>query len=104
MTSRPRVVTILHIEDCPNLVFARARVEAAVERAGIDAVIDQVLVTADGDTPQPGFRGSPTILVDGQDPFEGDRDNIGCRLYPVGDHVEGAPSVEQLQAALTRSL
>ena len=98
-----RVVTILHIEDCPNLAVARARIEAAVERVGIDAVIDQVLVTAEGDAPT-GFLGSPTILLDGEDPFEGDRDNIGCRLYPVGDHVEGAPSIEQLQAALTRSV
>jgi hypothetical protein len=100
MTSGPRVITILHVSDCPNLSLARRRVESALERSGLEAVIEEVLVATDPDALTPGFRGSPTILVDGHDPFAGAMDHLGCRLYVVDDHIEGAPSVEQLRAAL----
>ena len=99
MIHAPRVITILHVRDCPNLAVARRRIEAALERAGVDAVIEEVLVATDPDVVTSGFRGSPTILLDGHDPFVGDMDHLGCRLYVVDDHIEGAPSVEQLQAA-----
>jgi hypothetical protein len=99
MISGPLVITILHVSDCPNLAVARSRIEAALERSGLDAVIEEVLVATDPEAITAGLRGSPTILLDGRDPFVGAVDHLGCRLYLVDDHIEGAPSVEQLQAA-----
>jgi hypothetical protein len=100
MTDAQRVITILHVCDCPNLAMARGRIEAALEQAGVDALIEEVLVASDPTALTSGFRGSPTILIDGHDPFEGEVDHLGCRLYVVNDHIEGAPSVGQLQTVL----
>lgn len=52
-----------------------------------------------------GFRGSPSILVNGNDPFAGPEDLVGqsCRIYrsPAGrDH---APTVEALRSVLARA-
>jgi hypothetical protein len=49
-----------------------------------------------------GFRGSPTILLDGQDPFA-DQDapvGLACRLYATEGGLQGAPTIDQLRAAL----
>ena len=58
------------------------------------------------DTPEQaeraGFRGSPTVLVDGRDPFGSDDAPVGlsCRVYHTDAGPHGAPSVAQLAAAL----
>jgi hypothetical protein len=51
-----------------------------------------------------GFRGSPTLLIDGHDPFASERDSVGlaCRVYRTSEGKDGAPSVEDLRAALAR--
>jgi len=49
------------------------------------------------------MHGSPTILVDGTDPFAqpGQLASVSCRLYRDSDgHVDGAPSVSQLRQAI----
>jgi hypothetical protein len=49
-----------------------------------------------------GNRGSPTVLIDGEDPFADPDAPVGlaCRVYPTADELAGAPSVAQLTAAL----
>ncbi|MGH9150076.1 MAG: hypothetical protein ACRD0D_08965 [Acidimicrobiales bacterium] len=51
-----------------------------------------------------GFRGSPTILLDGRDPFAEGEAQVGlsCRRYHTEAGVEGAPSQAQLAAVLRR--
>jgi hypothetical protein len=49
------------------------------------------------------MRGSPTMLVDGTDPFAepGQPASVSCRLYRNSDgHIAGAPSVSQLRQAI----
>ena len=49
------------------------------------------------------MHGSPTILVDGIDPFAepGQPASVSCRLYRHGNgQVDGAPSVSQLRQAI----
>jgi hypothetical protein len=50
------------------------------------------------------FRGSPTVLVDGRDPFaEGDEPvGLSCWVYPTADGYRGAPTRAQLREALER--
>jgi len=51
----------------------------------------------------PGLHGSPTVLVDGTDPFAapGQRASMSCRLYDNGPgRLEGAPSVGRLRQAI----
>ena len=54
-------------------------------------------VDSDADAKRWGMRGSPTILIDGDDPFgtEADEPSMSCRLY-----AGGAPTVADLAAAL----
>ena len=50
-----------------------------------------------------GMHGSPTILIDGIDPFAvpGQPASVSCRLYRDSDgRADGAPSVRQLRRAI----
>ncbi len=50
-----------------------------------------------------GMHGSPTLLVDGQDPFAapGAATALACRLYRGEDgRLEGAPTVAALRLVL----
>ena len=48
------------------------------------------------------FRGSPTILVNGRDPFAGGDQTFGlsCRLYQTPHGPAGSPTIDQLRGAL----
>jgi hypothetical protein len=49
------------------------------------------------------FRGSPSILIDGVDPFAQPDDPVwlSCWLYYTGEGLQPAPTAAQLEAALT---
>ncbi len=97
-------VRLLYFEGCPNWHVAEARLEEALAEVGADpaSVIYQQVTTAE-QAEALGFRGSPTILVDGTDPFADPKAPTGlaCRIYRTGTGVQqAAPTVEQLQAVL----
>ena len=52
------------------------------------------------------FGGSPTILIDGRDPFASADQPFGlsCRVYETEDGAQGAPSETQLHELLARDL
>ena len=53
------------------------------------------------------MHGSPTLLIDGVDPFAvpGQPPSMSCRLYRDDDgQASGAPSAGQLRQALERAL
>ena len=101
----PPVVRLLYFEDCPNWRVAEARLKEALVRVGADpeAIIYEQVTTVE-QAEALGFHGSPTILVDGTDPFAEPAAPAGltCRIYRTAQGVQSAPTVEQLQAALTR--
>ena len=51
-----------------------------------------------------GFAGSPTILVNGSDPFEDPAAPaaMACRLYPTPEGLRGVPALRDLRRALKR--
>lgn len=97
-------ITLLYFDGCPNWTLARDRLAAAIRRAGLD---EQSLRYRSVASPEGAeavdFPGSPTILIDGRDPFGVDSAPIGyaCRVYRTPAGPEGAPSVEQLLAVLS---
>jgi Alkylmercury lyase/Bacterial regulatory proteins, gntR family len=98
-------ITILHVADCPHVGLARDRLGMALDQLGLDARVHHLLVTSDNDAAVAGLRGSPTILIDGHDPFP-DSDattRLACRLYRTDAGTEGAPSVPDLVEVLRRS-
>lgn len=94
-------VALLYFEDCPSwrLVDRRLAVLAA-ERPEM-TVRHQLVETAE-EAETWLFRGSPSVLIDGRDPFADPDAAIGlsCRLYPTPDGPAGAPTLEQLRDAI----
>jgi hypothetical protein len=99
-------ITIMHTPDCPNVARAQERTEQALRELRLEPVqIRLEVVVGPEEAQRLGFRGSPTILVDGDDPFvaAGTPFAFACRLYMTPDGPDAAPSVEQLRHALERS-
>lgn len=95
-------IEILYVSDCPHLDAATARLGEALRVTGVDATIRRTAVDTDEGARALGMRGSPTILIDGRDPFAATADpSLSCRLFRTGDGYDAAPSTDQLVAALT---
>ena len=91
------------VEGCPNLAVVRQRLDLALHAVGRgDIDIRLRVVRTDADAAKLGFIGSPTILIDGSDPFvlSNAMAGLSCRLYSTAEGVAGSPSVDQLTAAL----
>ena len=60
------------------------------------------LVETPEDAEAIGFRGSPSILVNGKDLFPDPSAPVGlaCRIYVTPDGFAGAPTLDQLRAAI----
>ncbi|MHB1709919.1 MAG: thioredoxin family protein [Acidimicrobiales bacterium] len=98
-------VTILYIEDCPNLEPLMAELnDLLAERT--DVTVATTIVRTDDEALRLGFHGSPTVLVDGHDPFPAPSEPVGlsCRQYPCcrqgGERVPGFPSRTRLAELL----
>ncbi len=98
-------VTIQHFNGCPNWLEAVKNVQQAIEEGGLESEVQLQLVTSPDQAEALEFRGSPTILVDGIDPFAESTAPVGlsCRIYQTPQGPAGSPTVEQLLAVLDRS-
>jgi len=94
-------VTLLYFDDCPNWLETDNHLRAlAVEHP--EMVIERRLVETVEDAEATRFRGSPSIIVDGVDPFA-DADapvGLSCRMYRTASGAAGSPTLEQLRAAI----
>lgn len=100
-----RVVTVVVWDDCPNRELAVERITQAASNVGVQVLVDvrEVRATNVPDVAAEGLHGSPTILVDGSEPFPvADGTTVSCRLYRTDVGLEGAPSVGQLEEVLRR--
>lgn len=97
-------VTVLYFGGCPSWRTALERVHAASARTGVQVTVTTQAVETTEDADRLGFTGSPTILVDGADPFvrAGDVPALACRVYDTPDGLAGSPTVDQLVDALTQ--
>lgn len=81
-----------------------ARVGRALAVIGLrDVVVVERVVTDLDEATSAGMRGSPTILIDGQDPFAvaTEQPSFSCRLFPTESGLDGAPTIDDLVAALS---
>lgn len=96
-------ITLRYFDGCPNWRTAQERLRAALADAGAaDAAIALERVETHGEAVRLGFRGSPTVLIDGRDPFADERADVGlaCRVYATPEGFQGAPTLDQLRTAL----
>ena len=93
---------ILHVPDCPNVLPLLERLAEVTSLALTCRVI-----TSDAEAQRFGMAGSPTLLIDGTDPFaaaDGRGCGMSCRLYrDETGAIVPVPSLEQLSAALNSS-
>lgn len=99
-------VTLQYFEGCPNLPTARERLGEAISRVGRDLFVVALHRIGNQDHADAEiFRGSPTFLIHGRDPFADPDVPVGlsCRLHPTPDGLAGAPTLEQLVHVLERA-
>ena len=95
-------VELLHIVDCPNTDIAEANARAALDALGLGGdPVELVTIRTEAEAASTQFGGSPTILVDGVDLFPTTpARSLACRVYATGSGYAGAPTQEQIEAAL----
>ena len=96
-------ITLRYFAGCPNWRVAEERLRLALADAGVTgATIHLEAVETLEDAVRLGFRGSPSLLVDGRDPFADENAPVGlaCRVYVTEDGLQGAPTRAQLRAVL----
>lgn len=90
-------ITLQYFDGCPNW-----QQTDALLRDLTGGVVSYQLIDTMEAAEATGFRGSPTILIDGVDPFA-DADapvGLSCRIYQTESGPAGAPSREQLSGVL----
>jgi len=96
-------LVLLTVPDCPNATAFEERLAAALTGRP-DAVVRHRVVGAEREAAEAGMHGSPTLLVDGIDPFAapGQPPSLSCRLYRDPSGQAGpVPSVQELRRVLT---
>ena len=91
---------LLYFDDCPNWKVAAERLDAVATSRGL--VVEHRIVSSAEEAEAAQFRGSPTVLVDGRDPFAtgGEQFGLACRVYQTPDGPAGSPTVQQLESVI----
>jgi hypothetical protein len=95
---------VLSVPGCPNVALLEQRLAEAL--AGLRVVTVQRVIAGADEAARCGMCGSPTLLVNGHDPFAvpGTVPALACRMYDgEGGRLEGAPTVQELRRALERA-
>lgn len=94
-------VTLQYFDGCPNWNRTSAFLSTLVDE-GLDFAVGYELIDTHQSAVARGFRGSPTVLIDGIDPFADKNAPIGlaCRIYQTENGIAGSPSLSQLREAL----
>ncbi|WP_173054816.1 DF family (seleno)protein [Phytohabitans houttuyneae] len=97
------LVQLLTVPHCPHAEPAAAVLRQALDEAGLtDVPVTTVTVDTDEDATRLRFLGSPTILINGRDPFPGagQPPGLACRLYPHPSGLSGIPPINPIRQAL----
>ena len=96
-------IELLVVPDCPNEPVAAALLRRALDDVGLPGAGFSVrTITRADEAERTGFTGSPTILIDGRDPFAepGRPPGLACRVYRTPDGLAGVPGLDALRQAL----
>jgi glutaredoxin len=96
-------ITVQYFDGCPHWKLADRRLANVLQ--GLDGdkfTLEYQLIESPEMAERVGFRGSPTILIDGRDPFATGAEPIGmsCRVFRTENGVQGAPTEKQLREVL----
>jgi hypothetical protein len=99
-------LTVLAEPTCPNAPVLEDRLAAVLDdRDGVS--VSRQVISGEDEAARWGMHGSPTLLIDGVDPFAepGQPPSMSCRLYrDEHGRVSGAPSADQLRQVIEQAL
>ena len=97
-------IELLIVPGCPQEAAAAELITTAVADTGVHARVTHTLITSLDQARRRGFAGSPTILINGSDPFADPAAPaaMACRLYPTPEGLRGVPALRDLHQALKR--
>lgn len=97
-------IELLVIPDCPNDAAACELIATAVADTRVEATVTRTIIASPDQARQRRFAGSPTILLNGLDPFARPDAPVAlsCRLYATPDGLRGIPALRDLREALKR--
>ncbi len=91
-------IEVQHFHGCPNGPAMIANVKEAIAEFDGGVVYSELLVDSNEIAGRIGFRGSPTLIINGED-FEGspapERPALNCRIYP-----NGVPSPDDIRSKI----
>lgn len=96
-------VELLVVPDCPNESATRIMLRAILDEVGLASVtIRTTVIGSQDDAEQRGFIGSPTVLIEGSDPFAlSERaPALACRMYFNPQGPTGVPDPAELRRIL----
>ena len=93
-------VELQYFDGCPNWMEVDRAIGLLADELGFDLSYRRVETPEEAELMS--FRGSPTIVVDGVDPFAAGGDGVGlsCRIYQTPQGPAGKPTPDQLRAVL----
>ncbi len=97
-------IELLLVPHCRHAPAAQDLLRSALAAAGLPATRIRVsVIGSQHEAAERGFVGSPTILINGIDPFAepGRPAALACRIYAGPNRPGGLPSANELQRALT---
>lgn len=91
-------VELWYFDGCPSWTVTERRLTQALEQLGRDPSVERRRVETDAEASMIGFTGSPTVRIDGRDPFAtGDEQvALACRVYRTPEGLSGSPTLAQL--------
>jgi hypothetical protein len=101
----PLDIELLWWAGCPSTERALAELRGVLDELGLsDVEIHATELETDEEAGERGFLGSPTLLIDGEDPFAGSDDQeigLSCRVYRRRDGtISPTPDPADLRDAL----
>jgi hypothetical protein len=98
-------VELLVVPDCPNESVALSLLRVAFDRVGLAAAqsVRTTVIASQEQAQERGFIGSPTVLINGVDPFgvAGQSPAYACRVYATPAGLSGVPRLDGVISALT---
>ena len=97
-------ITLQYFDGCPNWEVLDHRIAEALHGRTDASIIRQRVGTTE-EAVRLGFHGSPTILIDGTDPFAEPSAPVGlaCRVFRTPNGLAGSPTLEQLHAVFSEA-
>ena len=98
-------IEVFVVPDCPNEAAAINVVRNAVADTHVASHITRTVITTEQQAREHGFTGSPTILLNGTDPFAklGQSIGLACRLYSTPAGLRGVPDLTHLRRVLKQA-